>query len=305
MVHVAGTNGKGSTSHLMASVLQEAGCKTGLYTSPHLKDFRERIKLDGEMISKDEVMEFVATFKESWQSIAPSFFEITVAMAFWFFKKRGADIVVLETGMGGRLDSTNIVDPEISVITNVGLDHQQFLGSDIESIAGEKAGIIKPNVPLIMGRMREEAREVVMRRAVELGVEYSEFDDKWNVPKSSLLGSYQRENENTAYRALAKLNDLGWSVSREHLEKGFQEVVSNTGLQGRWQELSKCPMTITDCGHNLDGWNSILAELGRYDFDQLHIVIGMVGDKDIDKIPRSSAKGGPLLLYESGYPSEP
>ncbi len=284
-IHIAGTNGKGSTAHLLASVLQEQGYKTGLYTSPHLKDFRERIRIDGTMISHDDVLLFVSTFKDRWQEIQPSFFEITVAMAFWYFEKQGVDIAVIETGLGGRLDSTNIIKPELAIITNISLDHVNLLGNTIEKIALEKAGIIKKKIAVVVGEMNYEAQKVIeeVAHSKEAPIYYSkEAGDI--IPETDLKGYYQLENRRTALMALKILRQNGWKIDFENVIKGFYQVQENTGLQGRWQQLGTNPLIIADCGHNVAGISQSMKQLKELEAEQIHIVIGMVGDKNIDGV---------------------
>ena len=284
-VHVAGTNGKGSTSHLLASVLQEAGYKTGLYTSPHLKDFRERIRVNGEMIDKDMVIEFVLKNRWKWNAITPSFFEITVALAFSHFKEEKTDINVIEVGLGGRLDSTNVIVPEVSVITNIGYDHMNLLGDTIEKIAFEKAGIIKPGIPVVAGKMRSEAYAIIKSRADEMqsGFHNSEFYRDEIIPASDLLGPYQIENRKTAFMAISVLRKNGWEISDDAIQKGFANVAKNTGLAGRWQVLGDMPLVIADVAHNEDGLTSIMKKIRTIPHKKLRIVLGMVEDKDISK----------------------
>jgi dihydrofolate synthase/folylpolyglutamate synthase len=285
-VHIAGTNGKGSTSHMIAAALQLAGYKTGLYTSPHLKDFRERIRIDGVMIPEEEVVAFVEEFHAKWESIQPSFFEITVAMCFWYFKRAGIDIAVIETGLGGRLDSTNVIVPEVSVITNIGYDHMNLLGDTIEKIASEKAGIIKSKTPVVIGAMRPEAREVMIQTALQ---QHAPLIDASRVsasliPNGALQGHYQIENRATAFMALRTLAALGWRVNEEHIVQGFQQVVELTGLLGRWQKLHDLPLTIADVAHNEDGIRTVLEQLQQTPHKQLHFVLGLVGDKDVTRV---------------------
>ena len=285
-VHIAGTNGKGSTSHMIAAALQLAGYKTGLYTSPHLKDFRERIRINGVMIPEDAVVEFVNEYHEAWQSIQPSFFEITVAMCFWYFKREGVEIAVIETGLGGRLDSTNVIDPEVAVITNIGYDHMNLLGDTIEKIAAEKAGIIKPKKPVVIGAMREEAREVMIETALRHQapmIDASRIPSAL-VPDGALKGQYQIENRATAFMALRVLAALGWNVNEEHIAQGFDRVVELTGLLGRWQKLNDAPLTIADVAHNEDGIRTVLAQIQQTPHKHLHFVLGVVGDKDVSRV---------------------
>lgn len=285
-VHIAGTNGKGSTSHSVASVLQEAGYKTGLCTSPHLKDFRERIRINGEMIPEQAVVEFVTTFKDAWQELKPSFFEITMALAFWYFQKEKVDIAILETGMGGRLDSTNVIVPEVAVITNIGMDHVQFLGDTLEKIATEKAGIIKEHVPVVIGAMRPEARAVIAQIAEQKHapcIDASQLSEEL-IPPFELKGLYQHENKRTAYAALLSLQAKGWNIAPPHIERGFAHIIRNTGLLGRWQVLQQGPLTIADVAHNEDGITWVTKQLKELHYRHLHFVLGMVSDKDIAKI---------------------
>ncbi len=285
-VHVAGTNGKGSTSHLIASVLQESGYKTGLYTSPHLKDFRERIRINGVMMPENDVLEFVDRHKSEWEKIQPSFFEITVAMCFWFFKKEKVDIAVIETGLGGRLDSTNVITPEVSVITNIGYDHMNLLGDTIEKIAMEKAGIIKENVPVVIGTMREKARAVVQARADELRVPLQDSStvSAAAIPPTPLGGLYQVENCKTSLATLAVLQSSFPAISKEHIRSGFANVVDNTGLLGRWQIIQADPLVIADVAHNEDGLRYVLKQISETPHRRLHFVLGVAGDKDVDRI---------------------
>lgn len=281
-VHVAGTNGKGSVSHMTASVLREAGYKTGLFTSPHLRDFRERIKINGEMIGREAVVSFVERYRSDWSQLKPSFFEITFAMALWYFHREKVDVVVLETGMGGRLDSTNVVKPEVSVITTIGFDHMQFLGNTLAAIAGEKAGIIKPARPVVIGVLPREALEVVIATAGERKaplVESARYDDP--LPKLDLAGPFQEENARTALTAIDVLRRRGYAISNEAVAAGMGKVTQNTGFRGRWQILGEKPLTIADCAHNEQGLRMVMRELARYDFHDLHLVIGVSGDKDL------------------------
>jgi len=285
-VHIAGTNGKGSTSHMIAAALQLAGYKTGLYTSPHLKDFRERIRINGVMIPEEDVVEFVKQFHEAWQTIQPSFFEITVAMCFWYFKRAGIDIAVIETGLGGRLDSTNVIVPEVSVITNIGYDHMNLLGDTIEKIAAEKAGIIKSQRPVILGAMREEARRVMLETAtrMEAPIVDATTVSASIIPDGALQGLYQQENKATAFMALRTLAALGWEVSEEHIAQGFERVVELTGLLGRWQKLNDKPLAIADVAHNEDGIRIVLEQIRQTPHNKLHFVLGLVGDKDVTRV---------------------
>lgn len=284
-VHVAGTNGKGSTSHMIASVLQEAGYKTGLYTSPHLKDFRERIKVNGTMIPQDTVVDFVQQHRKTFDDIAPSFFEWTVALAFDHFRNSGTDIAVIETGLGGRLDSTNVVTPEVSVITNIGWDHADLLGGTIEAIAAEKAGIIKQGVPVVVGQADEMIHGTFENAAWKVGAPLRSVHQSAEQPFAlDLAGSYQAVNARTAVAAINVLREQGWRIDDDHLLKGLAGVVKNTGLRGRWETIGHAPPTIADVAHNEDGLRVVREQLARHTFDRLHIVLGTVGDKDIDRM---------------------
>jgi dihydrofolate synthase/folylpolyglutamate synthase len=310
-IHVAGTNGKGSTSHMIAAILQEAGYKVGLYTSPHLKSFTERIRINGAEIKEDFVTEFVEENKDFFSSFDPSFFEITVAMAFSYFKKEQVEVAVIETGLGGRLDSTNIITPIISVITNIGLDHQNLLGDTVEKIAMEKAGIIKPGVPVVIGEHQPEVAEVFINKAKEqdstiiFASQVWDFqkaemivDDKSNYQKISYktghktveiltdqLGQYQKNNCRTVGVVVEQLKGLGFNkITENAIQQGFRNTSTRTGLQGRWQILGTQPTMIADTGHNIDGIKQIVEQLGVQEFKQLRMIIGFVNDKSIREI---------------------
>lgn len=308
-IHVAGTNGKGSVSHMLASVLQEAGYKVGLYTSPHLKDFRERIRINGKMVSEDFVVQFVEEHHIKFKEIKPSFFEMTVAMAFDYFAKEKIDVAVIEVGMGGRLDSTNIIQPDLSIITNIGLDHTAFLGNSLAEIAIEKAGIIKNNVPVIIGETQEETIEVFKNTAQEnqtqihiadqyYSLDYAMFsvDSKqiFNIKhnneivypnlKLDLLGKYQSKNILTVLRTIDILIQLGYSIEMKSIYLALENVVRNTGLLGRWQILGENPTIICDTGHNLEGMHYVIDQINQTPYENLHVVFGVVNDKNIDKI---------------------
>jgi dihydrofolate synthase / folylpolyglutamate synthase len=285
-IHVAGTNGKGSTSHLLASVFQEAGYKVGLYTSPHLKDFRERIKINGSDISEQFIVDFVAQHKSFFEAHQLSFFEMTVGLAFEYFKKEKTDINIIEVGMGGRLDSTNIVTPEVSVITNIGLDHTQFLGTTLEAIAYEKAGIIKPNVPVVIGEYTNETKKVFENKGQETNsVIYFASDVVNETPQTTLLGDYQIHNKKTVVQTLQVIqSQKKFTVSEKNIENGFLNVIQNTGLQGRWQQINKNPKVICDTAHNSHGLKIVLNQIQNEHFDDLHIVLGVVNDKDLNEI---------------------
>lgn len=283
-IHVAGTNGKGSTSHLLASVFQEAGYKVGLYTSPHLKDFRERIKINGEDISEEFVCEFVAKNKSFFEANDLSFFEMTVGLAFEYFVKEKTDINLIEVGMGGRLDATNIISPLASVITNIGFDHTQFLGNTLESIALEKAGIIKKNVPVIIGEYTSETKNVFTKKVQETNSDiYFASDLIQETYNSSLLGDYQIHNKKTVQQTIKVLQNQ-FKISEENIKNGFLNVIKNTGLQGRWQQLNENPKTICDTAHNSHGLKIVLNQIQKEKFEKLHIVLGVVNDKDLVEI---------------------
>lgn len=284
-VHVAGTNGKGSTSHMLASVLQEAGYKVGLYTSPHLKDFRERIKINGQEISVPFVIGFIKRNKAFFEAKKLSFFEMTVGMAFDYFAKRNVDIAVVEVGLGGRLDSTNIVTPEVSVITNIGLDHTQFLGDTLEAIAFEKGGIIKLNTPVVIGETQKETTPIFKSLAKTCDSEIV-FADKAvsEVYKSDLIGSYQSKNIKTVVQTVKELQKKGFKISNKNLKQGLLKVVKNTGLLGRWQVLKEIPKVVCDTGHNREGLTYVMQQLSNATFESLHIVFGVVNDKDLSTI---------------------
>lgn len=285
-IHVAGTNGKGSTSHMLASVLQEAGYKVGLYTSPHLKDFRERIKINGEEISDDFVCEFVAKHKDFFEANDMSFFEMSVGLAFDYFAFEKTDIAIIEVGLGGRLDATNIITPLVSVITNIDLDHTQFLGNTPALIAGEKAGIIKPNVPVVIGEYTNETQPVFLAKADENKAPiYFAADLVTDVFPSDLIGDYQFHNKKTVQQTIAILNSQNeFKVLDESLKAGLLNVVKNTGLQGRWQQLGENPKIICDTAHNKHGLAVVMNQIQKETFDNLHIVLGVVNDKDLDSI---------------------
>ena len=307
-VHVAGTNGKGSTSHMLASIFQEAGYKTGLYTSPHLRDFRERIRINGEMIPEEQVVDFINQHKEQFEKMELSFFEMTVGMAFDYFSKEKVDIAIIEVGMGGRLDSTNLITPELSVITNIGLDHVQFLGDTLEKIAGEKAGIIKEGIPVVIGETQMETLQVFEDKAnaCHSPIYFADqiFDcDKVHIESTTLqeydiwknnelyleaceiplMGNYQKKNLTTVICAADLLKDK-FDLSDDDIRSGIANVIRNTHLMGRWQILNHDPLTIADTGHNVDGIREVISQLAEMTYNKLHFVIGMVNDKDIDHV---------------------
>ena len=285
-IHVAGTNGKGSTSHMLASILQEAGYKVGLYTSPHLKDFRERIKINGKEISEDFVCDFVKKHKTYFMKNDFSFFEMSVGLAFDYFVKQKVDIAIIEVGMGGRLDATNIITPLISVITNIGRDHTQFLGNTISQIAFEKAGIIKPDIPIVIGEYSDESKVVFLASAKENSslIYFASDLISQNFP-SDLIGNYQVQNKKTVIQTIAILNlQNKFHVGLDHLKDGLLNVVKNTNLKGRWQQLNEFPKVICDTAHNKHGLEIVLNQIQENAFTTLHIVLGVVNDKDLDEI---------------------
>lgn len=311
-IHVGGTNGKGSTSHMLAAVLQTAGYKTGLYTSPHLKDFRERIRINGQMIGEQEVVDFVANHQADFEAIEPSFFEMTVAMAFDAFARHEVDIAIIEVGLGGRLDSTNIITPLLSIITNIGWDHMNLLGNALPEIAGEKAGIIKPGTPVIIGEHQPEVAQVFINKAAQEQAELVFASDMWDIEVQAhdskellpiiaiptqhhapltplflqldLTGTYQLKNIKTVLSAVGELRRQEFTISDEQVAHALAQVKTLTGLQGRWQTLSTSPLTICDTGHNPDGVEEVLKNIAAVNYQHLHFVIGMVNDKDITKV---------------------
>ena len=285
-IHVAGTNGKGSTSHMLASVLQEAGYKVGLYTSPHLKDFRERIKINETPITEDFVCDFINSNKTFFEANDISFFEMSVGLAFDYFAKEKVDIAIIEVGMGGRLDATNIIMPLVSVITNIGLDHTQFLGNTLELIAAEKAGIIKAKIPVVIGEYLPETKAVFLAKAKENHAEIFFASDliSDNLP-SDLNGDYQIHNKKTVLQTIKILNkQTSFNISQDKIESGLLNVVKNTGLLGRWQQLGESPKVICDTAHNKNGLEIVLNQIQKEKFNQLHIVLGVVNDKDLDEV---------------------
>lgn len=307
-IHIAGTNGKGSVSHMLAAILQSAGYKTGLYTSPHLRDLRERIKVNGIEISEQEVVEFIDKMRPHIERIKPSFFEITVAMAFEHFDRQGCDIAVIETGLGGRLDSTNIITPELSVITNIGYDHVHILGATLAEIAGEKAGIIKPEVPVIIGETHSETATVFEKAALannsriffadkEIMIAGWDYDNDYLVVelaqqhqvdhkkyKLDLTGNYQVKNVLSVVSATHVLQNAGWKIAEQDVVAGLLHAKKITGLHGRWETVRHNPRVILDVAHNPDGVKQLLSQLEITTFHALHIVLGMVKDKDVEKI---------------------
>ena len=323
-IHVAGTNGKGSTSHTLAAILQSAGYKTGLYTSPHLKSFTERVRINGQEITEQAVVDFVEVNKSFLDELKPSFFEMTVALAFWYFAKEEVDIAIIEVGMGGRLDSTNVITPELSVITNIGWDHMQFLGDTLPLIAGEKAGIIKPDVPVIISQTQEETTSVFLKKAIENHAQITFADQKIQLQKLTsdnglakyavsengktytleygLQGDYQLYNLPGILEAVDQLRRMSWTISENALRKGLKEVAQLTGLKGRWQILVEKPTVIADTGHNEPGIRAILSQLKSYSFDRLWMVLGMVQDKDISKILALLPKDARYVFCQADLP---
>jgi len=315
-VHIAGTNGKGSTSHMLAAISQTAGYKTGLYTSPHLKDFRERIRINGEMINEQHVIDFVEKHQSDFEDIKPSFFEMTVAMAFDAFVKEEVNIAVIEVGLGGRLDSTNIITPLLSVITNIGWDHMNMLGNTKQLIAGEKAGVIKPGIPVVIGEYQPEVADVFINKAKVERATISFASEEWEVLKSEvrslksevgqeyvdfqiikkdlglktqdlrldLPGTYQLKNVKAVLSAVEELRKQGFVITDEHIKTALKQVKKLTGLHGRWEVLGHHPLTICDTGHNPEGIAEVLKNIKNVSYQKLHFVMGVVNDKDISKI---------------------
>lgn len=303
-IHIAGTNGKGSCSHSLASILQEAGYKVGLYTSPHLVDFRERIRVNGQCISKERVIKFVKDERKFFEPLHPSFFELTTALAFKYFDEQKVDIAIIEVGLGGRLDCTNIISPILSIITNISFDHTQFLGDTLAKIAGEKAGIIKKGVPVIIGEANEETRPVFQSKANEVNSDIVFAEDnaivtssspivdggrRYNLSNNSTLvgelsGDYQERNMNTILCACNILKQMNIIKNDDIIAKGLTNICKNTGLLGRWQTIQNNPTVVCDTGHNVGGWNYLATQIKRQQCNQLRIVFGMVDDKDINSV---------------------
>ena len=321
-IHVAGTNGKGSVSHMLCSILMQAGYKVGLYTSPHLVDFRERIRINGQMIPRQRVTDFVEQHRPFMQSLQLSFFEMTVGLAFDYFAQEQVDVAVVEVGMGGRLDSTNVIRPDLCVITNIGYDHTQFLGDTLAKIAGEKAGIIKSGVPVVIGESHPDTKPVFEAKAAEMGATIFFADDKYTIVEtklpadnglddydpnlqftvnvvgstpqllgqnqflSPLSGSYQLHNIATLFQALEVLLKVGYQINADHVREGIARVVADTGLHGRWEVLGRLPLTICETAHNADGVDAMLHKLAEVPYRHLHLIYGCVNDKDYRKILR-------------------
>jgi len=327
-IHVAGTNGKGSVSHFIASIFQEHGYKTGLYTSPHLKDYRERIRINGEKIPEEKVTNFVERYRNDVDKIKPSFFEWSVGLAFDYFAEEKVDIAIIETGLGGRLDSTNVITPELSIITNITWDHMSLLGDSLEKIAVEKAGIIKRNIPIVIGQSQDESKQIFIEKAknenaqiyfadahfhvlqaevvynhnpelmikfqFKNGIKLNHVFEKDRVLRSPLTGYYQLKNIAAVLMAVDVLNSNGFAMTMENVEKGISNVVKNTGILGRWQKLADKPLVICDIGHNEDGIQEVVRQISFTPHKKLHIVIGFVNDKDIESIL-------PLLPKDADY----
>ena len=326
-IHVAGTNGKGSTSHMLASVLQEAGYKVGLYTSPHIKDFRERIKINGQKIEKQFVVHFTENIKTKITEIQPSFFEITVAMAFAYFAKQQVDIAVIEVGLGGLLDSTNVITPELCVITNIGLDHTNLLGTTLPEIATQKAGIIKASVPVVISQTQEETERVFTNKALEkntaiffadkvmevIGMESTSIGlQKMKVVNTAkmsittyeldILGKYQQKNVKGVLLALEILQQYNWNISALNIVDGLKNIKNNTGLMGRFDMLETSPMLIADVAHNADGITEVLAQIKNIPHNNLHIITGFVADKAVDKVLALFPKNANYYFTQANIP---
>jgi len=325
-IHIAGTNGKGSTSHYLASIFQEAGYKTGLYTSPHLIDFRERIKINGEMISKEYIVDFVSKFKDDFEKIEPSFFEWTVGLAFNYFADESVDVAIIETGLGGRLDSTNIITPELSIITNISYDHKQFLGNALPLIATEKAGIIKANIPVVIGEAISETKTVFTEKSSLENAHIYFADENYQVNKkesitqkltidilknkniiyenitSELTGNYQLKNIATVCQAFDILKENFEKLNEEAFKNGLANVIKNTTLLGRWQTVNNMPLTICDTGHNQAGMEFVLHQLKTYGFKNVHFVLGFVNDKEVAEIFNMLPKNSTYYFCEPSIP---
>ncbi|MEY1639128.1 bifunctional folylpolyglutamate synthase/dihydrofolate synthase [Tenuifilum osseticum] len=324
-IHIAGTNGKGSTSHMLAAVLQNAGYRVGLYTSPHLRDFRERIRVNGEMIPEDEVAKFISQHKDFFDQIMPSFFEMTVALAFDYFSRMNLDVAVIEVGLGGRLDSTNIINPILSVITNIGFDHTDLLGDTLPKIASEKAGIIKPDTPVVVSQYQPEVENVFIAKAKEMNAPiyfadqeiqvYEQYIDTTGLQvlklaekgkdikiEIDLLGNYQRYNIPGVLKSIEILGGKGFLLSNEALMEGLGNVQTLTGLMGRWQKLSENPLIYCDTGHNVDGIKYVVEQLRHIPHNNLHMVIGVVADKNIDGMLALLPKNATYYFTQAAIP---
>ncbi len=319
-IHIAGTNGKGSSSHMLAAVLQSAGYKTGLYTSPHLKEFTERIRINGKEVSEDFVVDFVERIRPAIDRIQPSFFEITVAMAFDYFARQHVDVAVIEVGLGGRLDSTNVITPILSLITNISWDHMDMLGDMLEKIAHEKAGIIKPNVPVVISERQVEVENVFLNKAKESNSPITFASDYYQVLRESagtysiqhgtdhyslqldLRGGYQSKNLAGVLASMEALRKLGFDISDQSIEQGLNEVMRLTGLRGRWQMIGEKPLVICDTGHNEGGIREIVEQISETHYHHLHMVIGMVKDKDVSKVLRLLPASAIYYFCEASIP---
>ncbi|MBQ6755114.1 MAG: bifunctional folylpolyglutamate synthase/dihydrofolate synthase [Bacteroidales bacterium] len=325
-IHVAGTNGKGSSSHLIASILKESGKKIGLHTSPHLKDLRERVVVDGKMCSKNYVIRFVKKFKQRLGNVEPSFFELMVAMAFDYFRNKKVETAVVEVGMGGRLDSTNVLSPDCCLITNISFDHQQFLGSTLEQIASEKAGIIKENTPVVISQTQKETKPVFIKKAAEMNAPIFFAEDNYSIKNSRyedgylvvdvyrkkeiylkdlqcpLCGEYQQKNLLGVIQLVEVLNTLGYKITKKNLRDGIGNVQQNFLLQGRWQKLSDNPYTLCDTGHNEDGLTHVVYQLNSIKKNRLNFVLGVVNDKDIDAEIEMLPKDAYYFLCKANIP---
>ena len=317
-IHVAGTNGKGSTSHTLAAILQESGYKVGLYTSPHLIDFRERMRVNGTPASKEYVTDFVEKHRAFFEPLQPSFFELTTAMAFNYFADQNVDVAIIEVGLGGRLDCTNIITPELCIITNISPDHTQFLGNTLQEIASEKAGIIKNGIPVVIGETTRETKEVFARKAKECNAPIIFAEEKALLTAATpmengyrykstvfgdfcgeLGGDYQQKNTNTLLSAINILRNSGFAITEESLRKGFTNVCKLTGLMGRWQKIQENPRVICDAGHNIGGIKYITEQLARFDCRELRIVFGMVNDKDITSVLKMMPKNAEYYFTQA------
>lgn len=329
-IHVAGTNGKGSTSHMLAAIFQQCGYKTGLYTSPHLKDFRERIKVNGEMIEEDFIVSFVGKIKSVSEEINPSFFELTVVMALQYFQELKTDIAIIETGLGGRLDSTNVITPELSIITNIGYDHMNILGDTLEKIAFEKAGIIKPNVPVVIGESNPQTKNIFLEKAKQCNAEIVFAEEVFNITDSvlknnelqvevsqtnpdsnrekkekyilDLNGIYQQKNLLTVLASIDELHKLGYNLEKQNIKSALASVKKITGLHGRWDVIKQHPMIALDVAHNEDGIKQLLHQISLCKYKDLHIIFGIVKDKDADKILSLLPKNATYYFTRSQIP---
>ena len=299
-IHIGGTNGKGSCSHMLSSIIQEANYKVGLYTSPHLVDFRERIKINGDMISKDSVLKFMNENFDFFESNNLSFFEMTVGLAFDYFSKNKVDIAIIEVGMGGRLDSTNIINPILSIITNISLDHTRFLGSNISDIAKEKAGIIKDNIPVVIGQTQQEISPIFTEIAKSKNSEIIFADhfiyDTYNC---DLKGDYQKKNIKTVLKSTEILKHLDYKINDSHIKTGLNNVSNNTGLQGRWQVIQRKPMIICDTAHNEAALGEVISQLTKMEYSELHFIIGFSNDKNLKKISKIFPKDSKYYFVQS------